>query len=205
MINPPTGPRSRSRQSTDSLRPRIGCSGSQWWWGQSRRRRRVWYTGCEIWKPRTSLPFAHPPKLNPALQPFYTAEEIRSFRTLGLEPGQSVFSTLSDLYLPHSPFQASNSLGSKTAPSWPLRTISNTPSLFILTRWSVLLTRVRMLDLTPLKSYSGSKRTFSALLKSMIKKEKIGLALALTRRNASPIFCYLLPQVSILIFTAEFI
>ncbi|KAJ2934104.1 hypothetical protein H1R20_g2970, partial [Candolleomyces eurysporus] len=43
-------------------------------------------------------------------------------------------------------------------------------------------------------AYSGSKRTFNALLKSMVKKDKIALALALTRRNASPIFCYLLPQ-----------
>lgn len=45
------------------------------------------------------------------------------------------------------------------------------------------------------QSYSGSKRTFSALLKSMIKKKKIGLALVLTRRNATPMFCALLPQV----------
>lgn len=29
----------------------------------------------------------------------------------------------------------------------------------------------------------------------MVKKDKIALALALTRRNASPVFCYLLPQV----------
>jgi len=44
------------------------------------------------------------------------------------------------------------------------------------------------------KAYSGSKRTFSALLKSMISKKKIGIALALTRRNSSPTFCAMLPQ-----------
>jgi hypothetical protein len=46
------------------------------------------------------------------------------------------------------------------------------------------------------KAYSGSKRTFSALLKSMISKKKIGIALALTRRNSSPTFCAMLPQAS---------
>ncbi|KAJ7886723.1 SPOC like C-terminal domain-containing protein [Mycena leptocephala] len=43
-------------------------------------------------------------------------------------------------------------------------------------------------------TYAGSKRTFSALLKSMVKKKKMGLCLSLTRRNASPTFCALLPQ-----------
>jgi ATP-dependent DNA helicase 2 subunit 1 len=47
-----------------------------------------------------------------------------------------------------------------------------------------------------IKAYSGSKRTFNALLKSMIQKHKIGIALALTRRNSSPTFCAVLPQVS---------
>jgi len=42
--------------------------------------------------------------------------------------------------------------------------------------------------------YSGSKRTFSALLKSMIKKKKIGLVLSLMRRNSSPAFCAMIPQ-----------
>ena len=45
------------------------------------------------------------------------------------------------------------------------------------------------------KTYSGSKRTFSALLKTMIKKKRIGLVLALMRRNSSPVFCAMLPQV----------
>ena len=43
-------------------------------------------------------------------------------------------------------------------------------------------------------SYAGSRRTFTALLSSMVKKGKIGLVCALTRRNASPSFCALLPQ-----------
>ena len=43
-------------------------------------------------------------------------------------------------------------------------------------------------------TYAGSRRTFTALLTSMIKKGKIGLVRALTRRNASPSFCALLPQ-----------
>jgi len=48
---------------------------------------------------------------------------------------------------------------------------------------------------TELQKYSGSKRTFSALLKTMINKKKMALVLALMRRNASPTFCALLPQV----------
>lgn len=46
------------------------------------------------------------------------------------------------------------------------------------------------------QAYSGSRRTFNALLKSMLTKNKIGLALVLVRRNATPVFCALLPQVS---------
>ena len=46
------------------------------------------------------------------------------------------------------------------------------------------------------QTYSGSRRTFTALLRTMIKKKKIAIALALTRRNSSPIFCAVLPQVS---------
>lgn len=46
-----------------------------------------------------------------------------------------------------------------------------------------------------LQKYSGSKRTFSALLQKMLEKDKIGLALALVRRNATPVFCALVPQV----------
>jgi len=44
------------------------------------------------------------------------------------------------------------------------------------------------------ESYAGSRRTFTALLSSMVKKGRIGLVRALTRRNASPSFCALLPQ-----------
>ena len=47
------------------------------------------------------------------------------------------------------------------------------------------------------QTYSGSKRTFTALLRTMISKKKIAIALALTRRNASPIFCAVLPQVRV--------
>ncbi|KAH9481902.1 ATP-dependent DNA helicase II subunit 1 [Psilocybe cubensis] len=92
-------------------------------------------------------------------RPVYTAEEIRAFRTLGLEPGIKLlgFKDRAELHLEdnvkHSQFIYPDEM-----------------------------------------SYSGSKRTFSALLKSMIKKDKIALALCLTRRNASPIFCALLPQ-----------
>ncbi|KAF9219431.1 Ku DNA-binding complex, Ku70 subunit [Gyrodon lividus] len=42
--------------------------------------------------------------------------------------------------------------------------------------------------------YSGSKRTFSALLQKMLEKKKIGLVLALIRRNATPVFCAMVPQ-----------
>ncbi|KAJ7771072.1 SPOC like C-terminal domain-containing protein [Mycena maculata] len=97
--------------------------------------------------------------VKPGQRPFYTAEDIRSFRTLGREPGLKLlgFKDRSELRfednIKHSQF------------IYPDET-----------------------------TYAGSKRTFSALLKSMIKKKKMGLVLSLTRRNASPVFCALLPQ-----------
>ncbi|KAJ2913757.1 hypothetical protein MD484_g6661, partial [Candolleomyces efflorescens] len=98
-------------------------------------------------------------KVKAGHRPFYTPDEIRSFRTMGLETGVRLlgFKDKSELNfednIKHSYFLYPDEM-----------------------------------------AYSGSKRTFSALLKSMVKKDKIALALALTRRNASPIFCYLLPQ-----------
>ncbi|KAF5364412.1 hypothetical protein D9758_010691 [Tetrapyrgos nigripes] len=92
-------------------------------------------------------------------RPFYTADEVRSFRTLGLEPGIKLLgfkdrSTLAfEDNVKHSLFIYPDEL-----------------------------------------SYSGSKRTFTALLKTLIKQDKIALVLALTRRNSSPLFCALLPQ-----------
>ncbi|TEB31595.1 Ku DNA-binding complex, Ku70 subunit [Coprinellus micaceus] len=98
-------------------------------------------------------------KVKPGQRPFYTPEEITSFRTMGLETGIKL-------------------LGFKDRSE--LRFEDNV-------KHSLFLYPDEM-------AFSGSKRTFSALLKSMVDKRKIGLALALTRRNASPMFCYLLPQ-----------
>ncbi|KAF9262489.1 Ku DNA-binding complex, Ku70 subunit [Marasmius fiardii PR-910] len=92
-------------------------------------------------------------------RPFYTADEVRSFRTLGMEP-------------------IINLLGFKDRGELAFED-NVKHSLFIY---------------PDEMAYSGSKRTFSALLKSMVKKNKIALVLALTRRNASPTFCALLPQ-----------
>ncbi|KAJ6615653.1 Ku DNA-binding complex Ku70 subunit [Mycena sp. CBHHK59/15] len=97
--------------------------------------------------------------VKPGQRPFFTAEDVRSFRTLGLEPGLKLlgFKDRSELMfednIKHSQFIYPDEM-----------------------------------------AYAGSKRTFSALLKSMVKKDKIGLVLSLTRRNASPTFCALLPQ-----------
>ncbi|KAJ7755905.1 SPOC like C-terminal domain-containing protein [Mycena metata] len=97
--------------------------------------------------------------VQPGQRPFYTAEDIRSFRTLGREPGVKLlgFKDRSELLfednIKHSQFIYPDEM-----------------------------------------TFAGSKRTFSALLKSMVKKKKMGLVLALTRRNASPTFCALLPQ-----------
>ncbi|KAI0636286.1 ku70-like protein [Trametes polyzona] len=90
---------------------------------------------------------------------FYTADEVRSFRTLGLEPGIKLlgFKDRSDLAFEDN------------------------------VRHSIFVYPDEM-------AYSGSKRTFTALLKTMIKKKKIAIVLALTRRNASPLFCAVLPQ-----------
>ncbi|KAG1842502.1 SPOC like C-terminal domain-containing protein [Suillus subalutaceus] len=92
-------------------------------------------------------------------RPFYTADEVRSFRTLDLEPSIKLlgFKKRTELAfednVKHSVFIYPDEL-----------------------------------------KYSGSKRTFAALLKKMIEKKKIGLVLALTRRNAAPVFCAMLPQ-----------
>ncbi|KIK96288.1 hypothetical protein PAXRUDRAFT_826120 [Paxillus rubicundulus Ve08.2h10] len=90
---------------------------------------------------------------------FYTAEEIRSFRTFDLEPGLKLlgFKNKGELAfednIKHAVFIHPDEL-----------------------------------------KYSGSKRTFSALLQKMLEKNKIGLALALTRRNTTPVFCAMVPQ-----------
>ncbi|KIJ62975.1 hypothetical protein HYDPIDRAFT_114120 [Hydnomerulius pinastri MD-312] len=92
-------------------------------------------------------------------RPFYTAEEIRSFRTLDLEPGLKLlgFKDKSELAfednIKHSLFVYPDDM-----------------------------------------KYSGSKRSFSALLQKMLEKDKIGLVLALVRRNATPVFCAMVPQ-----------
>ncbi|KAI0763322.1 ku70-like protein [Trametes elegans] len=90
---------------------------------------------------------------------FYTADEVRSFRTLGLEPGIKLlgFKDRSELAFEDN------------------------------VKHSVFIYPDEM-------TYSGSKRTTTALLRTMISKRKIAIVLALTRRNASPIFCAVLPQ-----------
>ncbi|KAI0833848.1 ku70-like protein [Trametes gibbosa] len=90
---------------------------------------------------------------------FYTADEVRSFRTLGLEPGIKLlgFKDRSELAFEDN------------------------------VKHSVFVYPDEM-------TYSGSKRTFTALLKTMIKKKKVAIVLSLMRRNASPVFCAVLPQ-----------
>ncbi|KIY71036.1 Ku DNA-binding complex, Ku70 subunit [Cylindrobasidium torrendii FP15055 ss-10] len=92
-------------------------------------------------------------------RPFYTAEEMNSFRTLGLSPGIKL-------------------LGFKDKKELAFED-NIKHSLFI----------------HPDEvSYSGSKRTFSALVKSLLSKKKIGLTLCTWRRNSTPVFCAMLPQ-----------
>ena len=99
--------------------------------------------------------------------------------------------------------QHSSFLGSKTALNSCSRTTSSTRSSCIPMRWCVVTSHFLF---TPFhtnfsrpfpQAYAGSKRTFSALLKAMIVKDKIGIVLSLTRRNSSPVFCAMLPQVRV--------
>ncbi|KAI0064929.1 Ku DNA-binding complex, Ku70 subunit [Artomyces pyxidatus] len=90
---------------------------------------------------------------------FYTAEEVKLFRTMGLEPRIKL-------------------LGFKDRDELAFED-NIKHSTFIHP------------DET---SYAGSKRTFSALLKTMSKKNKFGLVLAMTRSNATPMFYAMLPQ-----------
>ncbi|KAG2147725.1 SPOC like C-terminal domain-containing protein [Suillus bovinus] len=92
-------------------------------------------------------------------RPFYTADEIKSFRTLDLEPSIKLLG-----------FRDRKELAFED---------NVKHSVFIYPDES---------------KYSGSKRTFAALLKKMIEKKKIGHVLALTRSNAAPVFCAMLPQ-----------
>ncbi|KAG1735345.1 SPOC like C-terminal domain-containing protein [Suillus paluster] len=92
-------------------------------------------------------------------RPFYTADEIKSFRTLDLEPGIKLLG-----------FKKRKELAFEDN-----------------VKHSVFIYPDEL-------KYSGSKRTFTALLKKMIEKKKIGLVLALTRRNVAPIFCAMVPQ-----------
>ncbi|OBZ72522.1 ATP-dependent DNA helicase II subunit 1 [Grifola frondosa] len=92
---------------------------------------------------------------------FYNADEVRAFRTMGMEPIIKL-------------------LGFKSRKSLVFE--DNVKHSFFIYPDEM--------------SYSGSKRTFSALLKTMLNKKKIALVLALTRRNSSPIFCAMLPQAS---------
>ncbi|CCL99933.1 uncharacterized protein FIBRA_01958 [Fibroporia radiculosa] len=90
---------------------------------------------------------------------FYTADEVRSFRNMGLDPGIKLlgFKDRSELAFEDN------------------------------VKHSLFIYPDEM-------SYSGSKRTFSALLRTMIRKKKIALVLSLARRNSSPVFCAMLPQ-----------
>ncbi|KAI0288957.1 SPOC like C-terminal domain-containing protein [Russula brevipes] len=90
---------------------------------------------------------------------FYTTEEVRSLRTLDLEPGLKLLG-----------FKSRSELAFED---------NIRHSYFIYPDED---------------TYAGSRRTFVALLSTMVKKGKIGLVRALTRRNATPSFCALLPQ-----------
>ncbi|KAL0063987.1 ATP-dependent DNA helicase II subunit 1 [Marasmius tenuissimus] len=114
-------------------------------------------------------------------RPFYTTEEVRNFRTLGMNPVIKLlgFKDRSELAfednIKHSVFIYPDEMVRKHEIIAKLKDTSR-------------------VDVAAFQAYSGSKRTFSALLKSMVKKDKIGLVLALTRRNSSPTFCALLAQ-----------
>ncbi|OCH89594.1 ku70-like protein [Obba rivulosa] len=92
-------------------------------------------------------------------RPFYTRDEINSFKTMGLEPMLKL-------------------LGFKDTDELAYEDNVN-HSIFIYPD-----------EMT----YSGSRRTFTALLRTMLKKGKIGIALGLMRRNMSPMFYAMLPQ-----------
>ncbi|KAH8118175.1 ku70-like protein [Phellopilus nigrolimitatus] len=90
---------------------------------------------------------------------FFTPEEVKSFRTLGLQSGIKL-------------------LGFKDTTELAIEdNIKHSTFIY-----------------PDEQTYSGSKRTFTALLKTLVRKKKIGLVRALLRSNSSPIFCALLPQ-----------
>ncbi|KAI5122729.1 hypothetical protein M0805_009814 [Coniferiporia weirii] len=90
---------------------------------------------------------------------FFTAEEVRSFRTLGLTPGIKL-------------------LGFKDASELAIEdNVRHSTFIF-----------------PDEQTYAGSRRTFSALLKTLVRKNKIGIVRTLFRVNSSPAFCALYPQ-----------
>ncbi|KAF8573937.1 SPOC domain-like protein [Ramaria rubella] len=90
---------------------------------------------------------------------FFSADEVKSFRTLDLQPGLKLLG-----------FKDSTELAFED---------NVKHSIFIYPDEG---------------AYSGSIRTFSALLKTMLAKDKIGLVLGVTRRNSAPTFFALMPQ-----------
>ena len=70
------------------------------------------------------------------------------------------------------------------------------PALIVALTVPAFLKNLSRMAMAPSQTYSGSRRTFTALMRTMIKRKKIAIALVLTRRNSSPIFCAVLPQVS---------
>lgn len=56
------------------------------------------------------------------------------------------------------------------------------------------------LSCAPYQKYMGSTRTFLALLRTLVAKDKIAIARVVMRRNLSPAFCAILPQVICLSF-----
>jgi len=90
----------------------------------------------------------------------YNGDEVRTFRTLGLEPGIKLlgFKDLDQLAIEDSVKHSMFIYPDETA-------------------------------------YEGSTRTFSALLQTMVEKQKMALVLGLFRRNSSPAFYAMIGQV----------
>ncbi|KAG8906390.1 ATP-dependent DNA helicase II subunit 1 [Tulasnella sp. 403] len=103
------------------------------------------------------------PSKIPRRQPvLFNAEQIREFKTLGIEPGIKI-------------------LGFKDRET--LRLQDNIKHAYFI--------------YPDEKVYSGSTRTFNALLKAMLNRDKVALVRFMPRRGATPSFAVLLPQASL--------
>jgi ATP-dependent DNA helicase 2 subunit 1 len=126
---------------------------------------------------------------------FYTPEEMKVFRTFNINPSmysevhEGLSNSIYDLGIKILGFKDIKTLPFDANVKRSIFIHPNEAVRLFLSTWSKFLTLC--------KAFTGSIRTFKALLDSMLNKKKYALTRCLFRRNSAMIFCAMLPQVGI--------